>query len=226
MSREDIALASHDAVVIAQKVVSKAEGRRVSLKDVVPSVRAVDLAAKARKDPRVVELILSESGEVLRTVPDVIIVRHRLGLVMANAGIDRSNLGPPDDQEAVLLLPRDPDASAAKIRAGLASKLGTAPAVVISDSFGRPWRLGTTNVAIGVAGLPCVVDRRGEKDRYGRELETTEVALADAVASAAGLAMGEAAEGCPVVHIRGMKWDAPEQTAASLTRPLDEDLFR
>jgi len=178
------------------------------------------------KDPRLVELILSESEEVLRVVPNVIVVRHRLGFVLANAGIDRSNLGPPGDAEMALLLPLDPNASAARIQTGLAKLLGANPAVMITDSFGRAWRLGTVNVAIGTAGLPALVDRRGQQDRYGRTLETTEVAFADAVAAMAGLAMGEGAEGCPVVHITGLRWDAPVQSADVLIRPLKQDLFR
>jgi coenzyme F420-0:L-glutamate ligase/coenzyme F420-1:gamma-L-glutamate ligase len=153
----------------------------------------------------------------------VIVVRHRLGFVLANAGIDRSNLG---DEDGALLLPKDPNGSAAKLRAALGARSGVAPGVIISDSFGRAWRLGTVNIAIGAAGVPTLIDRRGQKDRYGRVLETTEVAFADAVAGAAGLAMGEGAEGCPVVHVRGLGWDAPAQTADALIRPLQQDLFK
>ncbi|TAL04382.1 MAG: coenzyme F420-0:L-glutamate ligase [Rhodospirillaceae bacterium] len=226
LGRANIEVAARDVIVVAQKIVSKTEGRKIALADVKPSPRATEIAAKALKDPRLVELILSESQNVLRVVPNVIVVRHRLGFVLANAGIDRSNVGPPGGEESALLLPLDPDSSAARIRDGIAARLGVAPAVVITDSFGRAWRLGTVNVAIGVAGLPALVDRRGTLDRYGRTLETTEVAFADAVAAAAGLAMGEGAEGRPVVHMSGLEWSAPAQSANALIRPIAEDLFR
>jgi coenzyme F420-0:L-glutamate ligase/coenzyme F420-1:gamma-L-glutamate ligase len=225
LARADIKPRKQDVVVVAQKIISRSEGRKVALSMVTPSARARELAAKVLKDPRLVELILSESTEVLRAVPNVIVVRHRLGFVLANAGIDRSNVA-HEDEESALLLPLDPNASAAKLRDSLGKRLGVAPAVVISDSFGRAWRLGTVNIAIGVAGLPALIDRRGQKDRYGRMLETTEVAYADAVAGAAGLAMGEGAEGNPAVHIRGLEWTAPEQTADALLRPLEQDLFK
>jgi coenzyme F420-0:L-glutamate ligase/coenzyme F420-1:gamma-L-glutamate ligase len=223
LERARIKLAAHDVIVVAQKIVSKAEGRKVALSSVTPSPRATELAEVVLKDARLVELILSESTEVMRAIPNVIVVRHRLGFVLANAGIDRSNLG---DEDGALLLPKDPNGSAARLRDALNARLGIKPAVVISDSFGRAWRLGTVNIAIGAAGLPTLVDRRGQKDRYGRTLETTEVAFADAVAGAAGLAMGEGAEGRPVVHVRGLTWDAPEQTADALIRPLQQDLFK
>jgi coenzyme F420-0:L-glutamate ligase/coenzyme F420-1:gamma-L-glutamate ligase len=210
-------------LVVAQKVVSKAEGRYVSLDTVTVSPRAAELAALTRKDPRLVELILSESVEVLRAKPDVLIVRHRLGYVMANAGIDRSNVG---GRERVLLLPRDPDASAAALRLALAERYGLSLGLIISDSFGRPWRKGVTNVALGAAGLPALLNRRGEPDRNGRRLEVTEVALADQLASAAGLLMGEGAEGLPAVLISGLSWSAAHTPARSLIRPLEEDLFR
>jgi coenzyme F420-0:L-glutamate ligase / coenzyme F420-1:gamma-L-glutamate ligase len=214
---------SQGVLVVAQKVVSKAEGRYAALDGVVVSPRAAELAALTRKDPRLVELVLSESVEVLRAKPDVLIVRHRLGYVMANAGIDRSNL---HGQDRVLLLPRDPDASAAKLRTALKARHGIDAGVIIADSFGRPWRRGVTNVALGAAGLPALLDRRGEPDRNGRRLEVTEVALADQLASAAGLLMGEGAEGLPAVWIGGIAWAAAHVPARSLIRPLDEDLFR
>jgi coenzyme F420-0:L-glutamate ligase/coenzyme F420-1:gamma-L-glutamate ligase len=215
-----------DVLVVAQKIVSKAEGRQVDLAQVMPGERARELARLTRKDPRLVELILAESSEVLRAQPDVLIVRHRLGYVMANAGIDRSNVPCAAGAPQVLLLPVDPDASAAALRATLAGRLGFPLAVIISDSFGRPWRRGVVNVAIGAAGLPALLDRRGEADRAGRRLEVTEVALADALAGAAGLLMGEAAEGIPAVLIRGLAVRAPECPARALLRPLSEDLFR
>lgn len=210
-------------LVVAQKVVSKAEGRYVALDTVAVSPRAAELAALTRKDPRLVELVLSESVEVLRARPDVLIVRHRLGYVMANAGIDRSNVGGHD---RVLLLPRDPDASAGALRAALEERHGIELAVIVCDSFGRPWRRGVTNVALGAAGLPALLNRRGESDRNGRRLEVTEVALADQLACAAGLLMGEGAEGLPAVRISGLTWAAAHLPARSLIRPLAEDLFR
>lgn len=219
----DIAPGQHDVLVVAQKVVSKAERRYVSLETVTVSPRAAELAALTRKDARVVELVLRESVEVLRVKPDVLIVRHRLGYVMANAGIDRSNVGGKD---RVLLLPADPDGSAAALRASILKRHGLQVGVIISDSFGRPWRKGVTNVALGAAGVPALLDRRGAPDRNGRRLEVTEVALADQLASAAGLLMGEGAESLPAVLIGGLTLTAPPVPAARLIRPLEEDLFR
>lgn len=210
-------------LVVAQKAVSKAENRYVDLNSVRVSEEAARLAAITRKDPRLVELVLSESTEVLRAKPDVLIVRHRLGYVMANAGIDRSNVGGTD---RVLLLPVNPDESALQLRSRLATQLGVEPGVVISDSFGRPWRKGVTNVALGSAGLPSLIDRRGEVDRNGRRLEVTEVAFADLIASAAGLVMGEGSEGVPAALLRGLSWSAATNPASSLLRPIQEDLFR
>lgn len=215
----------HDVLMVTQKIVSKAEGRFVELAQVTPSARAIDLARVTRKDPRFVELVLAESTDVVRAAPDVLITRHRLGHVMANAGIDRSNLG-PGDQDRVLLLPVDPDASAQRLRTGLRDYWRQPPAVVISDSFGRPWRLGVINVAIGASGLPALIDRRGETDRNGRRLEVTQVALGDMIASAGGLLTGEGAEGVPAVLMRGLRWAAEDRPAGALVRPLDEDLFR
>jgi coenzyme F420-0:L-glutamate ligase/coenzyme F420-1:gamma-L-glutamate ligase len=217
--------AAADVLVVAQKIVSKAEGRYVELDSVTPGVRALELAALTGKDARLVELVLAESTEVLRARPDVLIVRHRLGFVMANAGIDRSNLA-PGAGERVLLLPLDPDASAQALRASLAERLGSPCGLIISDSFGRPWRRGVVNVAIGAAGVPSLVNRRGEADRAGRRLEVTEVALADALAAAAGLLMGEAAESTPAVLVRGARLAGEAQPARVLLRPLAEDLFR
>jgi coenzyme F420-0:L-glutamate ligase/coenzyme F420-1:gamma-L-glutamate ligase len=216
-------LTRFDVLVIAQKVVSKAENRFLDLERVAPSAQAQELAAVTGKDPRLVEAILGEAMEVLRAKTNVIVVRHRLGYVMAQAGIDRSNVG---GAERVLLLPESPDESAQRLRTRVAALTGVAPGVVISDSFGRPWRLGTTNVALGAAGVPSLVDRRGEPDRNGRPLESTEVAWADAVAAAAGLAMGEADEGTPCVVVRGLRWSAPDVPALGLVRPIDEDMFR
>lgn len=215
-----------DILVVAQKIVSKAEGRTVNLATVRPGPRALELAQVTGKDPRLVELILAESTDVLRAKPGVLIVRHRLGHVMANAGIDRSNVASPAGEEHVLLLPVDADASAAALRASLQARLGVELGIIVSDSFGRPWRNGTTNVALGVAGLPALVDRRGEKDLFGRTLEVTQVAVADAVAAGAGLVMGEGAEGTPAVLVHGLRWTAPPSDSRTLLRPLAEDLFR
>jgi coenzyme F420-0:L-glutamate ligase/coenzyme F420-1:gamma-L-glutamate ligase len=223
LRRLEVARQGTDVLVVAQKVVSKAEGRYVSLATVTVSARAAELAALTRKDARIVELVLRESVEVLRAKPDVLIVRHRLGYVMANAGIDRSNVGGDD---RVLLLPVDPDGSAEALRASLLERHGLRVGVIICDSFGRPWRKGVTNVALGAAGVPALLDRRGEPDRNGRRLEITEVALADQLASAAGLLMGEGAESRPAVLISGLTLTAPPVPAARLIRPLAEDLFR
>jgi len=216
----------HDILIVAQKVVSKSEGRFVDLSSITPSPQARDLAALTEKDPRLVQIILRESEQILRHKPGVIVVVHRLGLVMANAGIDRSNLGPDNGREIVLLLPENPDGSAAKLRSRLEARYDVPLGVVISDSFGRAWRNGVVNVALGAAGLPALVDARGNPDRDGRTLKVTQIAIADALAAAAGLVMGEGREGHPVVHVRGVPRAAPEVTAAALIRPAEEDLFR
>jgi coenzyme F420-0:L-glutamate ligase / coenzyme F420-1:gamma-L-glutamate ligase len=212
-----------DALVVTQKIVSKAEGRYVTLDSVKPSGEALRLAKITGKDARLVELVLTESTAVVRAAPNVLITRHRCGYVMANAGIDRSNTG---SGGAVLLLPENPDASAERLRQGLGMRFGSPPAVVISDSFGRPWRYGVVNVALGASGLPALLDKRGQPDRDGRPLEVTQIALADMIASAAGLAMGEGAEGIPAALIRGASWPAGSLPAAALLRPLSEDLFQ
>jgi coenzyme F420-0:L-glutamate ligase/coenzyme F420-1:gamma-L-glutamate ligase len=213
-------------LVVAQKIVSKAEGRLVDLATVVPGPRAQEFAAVTRKDARLVELILAESTEVLRAQPDVLIVRHRLGFVMANAGIDRSNVGIAGRTERVLLLPLDPDASAAALRSALAEHYEIPLGLIVSDSFGRPWRKGVVNVALGAAGVPALSNRRGDADRAGRRLEVTEVAIGDALAAAAGRVMGEGDEGIPAVLVRGLELSGPACPARALLRPLDEDLFR
>ncbi len=218
-------LEAGDVIVVAQKVVSKAEGRLVDLQDVTPSAPAHELAERAEKDPRLVELILLESREVLRVRPGLIIVEHRLGFVCANAGIDHSNV----DQaagERVLLLPEDPDASARRLRDRLEAACGVRPAVLIIDSHGRAWRMGTVGVAIGVAGLPALLDLRGRPDLFGRRLQVTQVGLADEVAAAASLLMGQADEGCPVVHLRGLRYPPHDGSLAELLRPRELDLFR
>ena len=212
-----------DVLVVTQKIVSKAEDRYVAPDSVNPSEEALRLAKVTRKDPRLVELVLTESTAVVRAAPNVLITRHRSGHVMANAGIDRSNTG---GGGRVLLLPNDADATAEHLRQGLGSQFGRLPAVVISDSFGRPWRYGVVNVALGASGLPSLIDKRGEPDRDGRPLEVTQIAFADMIASAAGLAMGEGAEGIPAAVVRGAIWPAGSLPASALLRPLSEDLFQ
>ena len=230
--RAGITIADAAIVVVAQKIVSKAEGRSVSLHTVTPSARAIELAGITGKDARLVELILSESSAVLRAVPNVLVVRHRLGYVMANAGIDRSNVPGGEasddahDGEHVLLLPRSPDRSAETLRERLQQIAHVRPGVIVSDSFGRPWRNGVINVALGAAGVPSLIDRRGELDRQGRKLEVTQVAFADAVCAGAALAMGEAAEGMPVVIVDGLRPRAPLCDASALIRALEQDLFQ
>lgn len=227
MRRAGLGLRPGDVLVVAQKIVSKAEGRIVDLVTVKPRPEAVRLAAKCDKDPRLVELILRESTGVLRTVPGVIIVEHRLGLVLANAGIDQSNLRPGDDHGQALLLPEDPDASAAALREALAAQFGVERlGVIVNDSVGRAWRLGTVGLAIGVAGMTALWDLRGERDLFGRELLVSETGIADQVASAAQIVQGEGDEGTPVVRVRGLERLGPAQTARDLLRPRDQDLFR
>lgn len=213
-----------DIVVVTQKIVSKAENRFVSLDTVTPSRRAVDLARITGKHPALVELVLKESTAIVRKAPHVLITRHSLGHVMANAGIDASNVG-CGSGDAVLLLPENPDASAETIRCRIKQDLGFDVAVIISDSFGRPWRLGTTNVAIGVAGMAALLDQRGEVDRDGRTLQMTQIAVGDAIAAAAGLVMGEAAEGIPMAIVRGWSRHGQAQTSAALVRATSDDLF-
>lgn len=225
---EPIGPAAGDVLVVTQKIVSKAEGRWVALATIDPSERARQIATTIGKDPRLVELALQESVAVVRASPGVLITRHKLGLVMANAGIDASNLGPDlgESEDRVLLLPENPDRSAADIAAAILARLGLDLGVVISDSFGRPWRHGVVNVAIGCAGLPALVDRRGQSDRDGRPMQVTQVALADLIASAAGLAMGEADEGVPAALVSGYRLPGSSRPAADLIRSEAEDLFR
>jgi len=220
-----IALESGDIIVVAQKIVSKAEGRFVRLPGVTPSERALALGAEIGKDPRIVQVILDQSEDVIRQRQGgLIIVAHRLGYVMANAGVDQSNLD--GDDETVLLLPENPDRSCAMLKARLDATHGVDVAVVISDSFGRPWRNGAVGVALGAAGLPALVNLVGHRDLAGRPLRVTEVAIGDQVASAAALLMGEADEGLPVVHVRGFRSTAPATDGASLIRLRAMDMFR
>jgi len=220
-------LRDHDVLVLAQKIVSKAEGRSVRLADVVPSARAHELAPQCDKDPRLVELILSEAAEVLRVRPGVIVVVHRLGFVLANAGIDRSNVAPDaDEAERVLLLPRDPDGSASALREALRVATGADVAVIINDSLGRAWRNGTLGTALGASGLPALVDLRGRPDMFQRALQTTEVGLGDEIAAAASLLMGQADEGRPIVLVRGLRFERRTGSGAELIRRRELDMFR
>ena len=216
----------HDILAVTQKIVSKAEGRYMELHTIEPSRRAKELAALTLKDPHLVEVILSEAAEILRAKPHVLIAATRHGLVLANDGIDQSNLDAGDHGRRVLLLPKDPDASARQLKVRIDAHFGCDIGVIITDSAGRAWRLGTIGLAIGCAGVPALLDRRGEKDLTGRPLEVTEVGFADAVAAAAVLPMGEAAEGRPAALVRGLTWSTTEKTAADLVRPKSEDLFR
>lgn len=219
-------LADGDVLVVAQKVVSKAENRYAYLDEVTPSAAAHTLAAAVQKDPRIVELILSESEEVVRQRIGAVIVRHRLGYVHANAGIDQSNIASDPDKERVLLLPADPDGSAALLRSRLQAATGAAVAVIINDSAGRPWRDGTVGFAIGTAGFEPVVSMIGHPDLFGRPLQITKVAVADELAAAASFLMGQADESTPVVLIRGAPLRRAEGGSAPLIRPRQEDLFR
>ncbi|WP_322807916.1 coenzyme F420-0:L-glutamate ligase [Thermanaerothrix sp.] len=223
-----IMLQDGDILVLAQKIVSKAEGRLVNLSEVTPSAQAEELARFTGKDARFVELVLRESRTVLRYRPGTLIVEHRLGFVCANAGIDHSNVeglyGNPEDW--VLLLPEDPDASARRIQQVLQARSGVKLGVLIIDSHGRAWRLGTVGVCIGVAGVPAIVDLRGRPDLFGYQLRVTQVAAADELAAAASLIMGQADEKRPVVHVRGFPYPLRESSFSELRRPEEQDLFR
>lgn len=226
----DLSLEDGDVLVLAQKVVSKSEGRLVDLNTVTPGDRARDLAHATDKDPRLVEVILSESKSVLRQVPGVLITEHHRGWIMANAGIDASNVASADGEENVLLLPHDPDQSCEALCEELHARTQKQVGVLINDSFGRPWRLGTTGVALGAAGLPSLWDRRGETDLHGREMLVSQQAIADELAAAASLVQGQGAEGQPIALIRGLEFGAsdhaPARPAADLIRDVSEDLFR
>lgn len=214
-----------DILIVAQKVISKAEGRLVRLDEVEVTQDARDLASACDKDPRLVTLILSESESVMRKRPGLIIVRHRLGFVLANAGIDQSNVAAPDGAEVALLLPEDPDASSRHLRAALENRFGCRLGVIISDSIGRAWRLGNVGQAIGVSGPAPLRDLRSRPDLYGRPLQITETGFADELAAAAGLLMGQANEGTPLVIARGLSWDESESGAVAGVRPPEFDLF-
>lgn len=223
--KSGIVPADKDVLVVAQKIVSKAEDRFVDLRSIIPSERSRALAEEVNKDARLVEVILSESDEIIRKQRDVLIVVHRLGFIMANAGVDQSNVA-AEDCEQVMLLPRDPDASAAALKARLDRQFAVDLGIIINDSFSRPWRNGVVGVAIGSAGIPVVRSMIGVPDLYGRGMRVTEIALADEIASAASLMMGQGDEGQPAVHMRGLKWDEPAAPASRLLRPKETDLFR
>lgn len=240
LAANGIELADGDILVVTSKIVSKAEGRMVDLASVQPSEDALELARRSEKDPRLAELILQESAEVLRVRVGTVIVEHRLGFVCANAGIDHSNVTPlhlpPNSPnlggetegggEGVLLLPRDPDASSRAIREKVESKTGKKIGVMLVDSHGRAWRIGTVGMCIGLSGIPAVMDERGWKDLFGRELQITVVGVADELAAAASLMMGQAAEGTPVVHARGFPYPLREGSMKELLRPKNQDMFR
>jgi coenzyme F420-0:L-glutamate ligase / coenzyme F420-1:gamma-L-glutamate ligase len=228
LAQNDLLLEDEDILVIAQKIVSKAEGRAVNLANVMPSSRATELAQQTEKDARLVELILQESREVLRTRPGTIVVEHRLGFVCANAGIDHSNVAGAGaaQEEWVLLLPEEPDHSAERIRQAIQSRTGKQIGILIIDSHGRAWRNGTVGMAIGIAGLPGLQDLRGQSDLFGLTLRITQVGVADELAGAASLIMGQAAEGTPVVHVRGFPYALREASLQELLRPKEQDLFR
>jgi coenzyme F420-0:L-glutamate ligase/coenzyme F420-1:gamma-L-glutamate ligase len=223
-----IELQDGDVLVLAQKIVSKAEGRLVYLPEVEPSREATALAEETEKDPRLVELILRESREILRKRPGLIVIEHKLGFVCANAGIDHSNAQASIEEadDWVLLLPQNPDASAQKIREKIETATGAGIGVLVIDSHGRAWRLGTVGFVIGIAGVPGLVDLRGQPDLFGYELRVTEVGAADELAAAASLVMGQAAEGLPAIHARGFPYQLREASLHELLRPKETDMFR
>jgi coenzyme F420-0:L-glutamate ligase/coenzyme F420-1:gamma-L-glutamate ligase len=247
LQENNISLEDNDILVFAQKIVSKAEGRTVNLATVTPSQRAIDIAKQTEKDPRVVELILQESNEIVRTRSGAIIVEHKLGFICANAGIDHSNVDSPlsraersrsdsggeveagvreKPEDWVLLLPQNPDHSAENIRREIESRTGKRVGILIIDSHGRAWRNGTVGIAIGIAGLPGLEDLRGKPDLFGFKLQITQVGVADELAAAASLVMGQAAEGTPIVHVRGFPYLLRDGSLKELIRPKEQDLFR
>jgi coenzyme F420-0:L-glutamate ligase / coenzyme F420-1:gamma-L-glutamate ligase len=232
LRENSISLQDNDILVFAQKIISKAEGRAVNLNTVIPSQRARELANQTEKDPRLVELILQESSDVIRTRIGVIIVEHKLGFICANAGIDHSNVGSNDfsrsaaTEDSVLLLPENPDQSAQVLRKQIEEQTGKQIGILIIDSHGRAWRNGTVGVAIGIAGLPGLEDLRGKPDLFGYTLQVTQVAAADELAAAASLVMGQAAEGMPIIHVRGFPYELRESSLKELIRSREQDLFR
>lgn len=228
LGKSNLTLEDNDILVLAQKIVSKSEGRTINLATIKPSERASSIALQTEKDARLVELILQESNDILRTRPGTIIVEHKLGFICANAGIDHSNVAANQDEteEVVLLLPKDPDQSAKNIRTKLEAIFGKRIGVMIIDSHGRAWRIGTVGTSIGLSGLPGVVDERGWKDLFDYTLKITIVGVADELAAAASLMMGQAAEGTPVIHVRGFPYPLCDGSLKDIIRPKDKDLFR
>lgn len=224
LSANGLTLEPGDIIACAQKIVSKSEGRYARLDGTTPGPAAEDWARRTGKDPRLVQITLDEANYVLRYRPNLLVVEHRLGMVMANAGIDQSNIDGAGEQ--VLLLPQDPDRSAEALADGLEALTGVRPAVLITDSVGRAWRIGTAGIAIGTAGIRCVDDIRGDADMMGRELKVSIVGHGDQLAAAACVAMGEGAEGTPVVLIRGLPVEPGPLPAAALVRPAEDDMFR
>lgn len=228
LKQAGIELLDGDILVITQKIVSKSENRLVNLATINPSAQAIKIAQEVEKDPRLIELILKESKQILRMRPGLIIVEHRLGFICANAGIDHSNVcGEGNDlEEWVLLLPENPDGSAQCIRQRLEAISHSRLGVLIIDSHGRPWRMGTVGVAIGISGLPGLADLRGQYDLFDYQLRITQVGVADELAAAASLVLGQAAESTPVVHVRGFPYPLREAALEELLRPREMDLFR
>ncbi|MEM7034095.1 MAG: coenzyme F420-0:L-glutamate ligase [Chloroflexota bacterium] len=225
MQRNTQSFEDGDILVLAQKIVSKAENRYARLSEVTPSAKAIELAQKTEKDPQEVEVILWDTAEVIRAIPGVLIVEHKLGCISANAGVDKSNI--PNEEGLLLRLPADPDQSAQQIRAGLAEQTGKRPPVMIIDSHNRPWRLGVMGVTIGISGLNPIQDFRGDTDMFGRVLKVSEVNIADQIATAALLVMGETDQACPAVIVRGLSYEADDQATAKQTlRDKSRDLFR
>lgn len=230
LSSSGYKLENNDIIAVAQKIVSKSEGRIVDLTTIKPSEKAIQLAQKINKDPRQIELVLSESKEIIATKPGVIIVEHRTGVISANAGIDHSNVASKTDdtdkREFVSLLPKDSNASAKKLKKEIENQCDKQIGILITDSIGRPWRMGTTGVALGSAGIETIRDLRFDKDIFGRELLVTETADADSLASAACLLMGEGDDATPVVLIRGYETVISDQNTNQLLRPKEDDMFR
>jgi coenzyme F420-0:L-glutamate ligase / coenzyme F420-1:gamma-L-glutamate ligase len=220
-SRHGVALSNNDVVVVAHKIVSKAEGQIVRLDDIRPSRRAIELANQVGKEPALVEVILRESRAIVKIGPRAMIVETHHGYICANAGVDQSNVG----ERQVALLPKDPDGSARRIRDHIQQQTGASPGVIISDSFGRAWRVGTVDVAVGIAGIKAVKDERGLSDRYGYQLKAAVAAIADEIAAAAELVMGKR-DGVPIVIVRGCEIEQEEGSVKDLLRPKAEDLFR
>lgn len=224
LQNAQIKLQQGDILVLAQKIISKAEGRWVNLETILPSLEAAELADQTEKDPRLVEMILQESRQVIRQRPGLIIVEHKLGFICANAGIDHSNVRGSEDW--ILLLPENPDASAAKLKAAIEHETGAEIGVMIIDSHGRAWRNGTVGITIGLSGIPGVVDRRGEIDLFGYQMRATDVGAADELAAGASLLMGQVAEGTPAVHVRGFPYPLRESHLREILRDEESDLFR